>query len=235
MILDSTLYVQKTQIKTPNDVCAFLSHVPLNVAFHAGGDSKESVLKNRSAVIAPLPLENLAYLNQIHSNIIIEAKSGGFLGDGDGILITQKDTIGMVMVADCNPILLYDAQKRILILLHAGRVGLQNGILTNALELLQKRFHRHLNEVFVYVGPSIRSCCYKVGEEVFKGEILEQGRIVRHGELYLDLIAVIKAQLESYGIKNYTIAPQCTCCADGFFSYRRDVHCGRFALFAYLV
>ncbi|MBX7490920.1 polyphenol oxidase family protein [Helicobacter sp. Faydin-H64] len=232
---NSVLCVQKTQIKTPNGVCAFLSHAPLNVAFHAGGDSKESVLKNRSIAIAPLPLENLAYLNQIHGSEIIQAQSGGFLGNGDGILITQKNIIGMVMVADCNPILLYAMQKKILILLHAGRVGLQNGILMQALDLLQKRFHSCPNSIFVYVGPSIRNCCYKVGEDVFKEGILEKGRIVRNGELYLDLIAVIKAQLESYRLKNYTIAPQCTCCDSNFFSYRRNLNCGRFALFAHLV
>ncbi|MCI5968938.1 polyphenol oxidase family protein [Helicobacter sp.] len=228
-----TICTQKTHIKTPNGVSAFLSHAPLNVAF--GSDSKESILQNRSALISPFQLENLAYLHQIHGNTIIEAKSGGFLGKGDGILITQKGIIGMVMVADCNPILLFDTQKKILILLHAGRVGLQNGILINALELLQKRFHSCLSAIFIFVGPSIRNCCYEVKEEVFNGDILEKGRILRNGKLYLDLIATIKAQLETYTLKNYSIAPQCTCCDASFFSYRRDSNCGRFALFASLI
>lgn len=234
--LDSNfLSVQKTQIQTPSGLYAFLSHSPLNIAFHAGNDCKENVLKNRSAIISPFQLKNLAYLNQIHGNTIIEAKSGGLLGNGDGILITQKGIIGMVMVADCNPILLYDTKKGILLLLHCGRVGLQKGILINALELLQKRFHSCLDELFVYIGPSIRKCCYEVREDIFSSEILEKGRILRNGRLYLDLIAGIKAQLESHLINHYTIAPQCTCCDSSFFSYRRDLNCGRFALFAYLV
>lgn len=233
--LKSNSNMQKTQIKTPSGLHAFFSHSPVNVAFHAGRDSKEDVLKNRSTLISPLKLESLAYLNQIHGNSIIEAKSGGFLGDGDGILITQKNIIGMIMVADCNPILLFDKQKKILILLHGGRVGLQNRIFINAIELLQKQFNSSLTDIFIYIGPSIRSCCYEVQEDIFKGEDLEKGRILKDGKLYLDLIAIIKTQLESYSIKNYTIAPQCTCCSNGFFSYRRDSTCGRFALFAYLV
>ena len=231
----SFLSVQKTHIQTPKGLRAFLSHTPLNIAFHAGRDCKEQILKNRETIIYPFTLENLAYLNQIHGNTIIEANSGGLLGNGDGILITQKGIIAMIMVADCNPILLFDSKKQILILLHGGRVGLEVGILNQALNLLQKRFHTHLDELFIYIGPSIRNCCYAVKEEVFKGEALEKGRILRNGKLYLDLIAVIQAQLESYYIKPSIIAPQCTCCHQQFFSYRRDFNCGRFALFAYLV
>lgn len=229
MILDSVT----TQIPTPKGIHAFLSHAPLNVAFHAGGNSKEEVLANRRALIAPILLENLAYLNQIHSNTILHAKSGGLLGDGDGIIITQPGILGMVMVADCNPILLFDHQKKILILLHAGRMGLQNGILKHAIEIFQKEFQSHLKNLFVYVGPSIRQCCYEVKEDVFNTEILEVGKVLRGGKIYLDLIAILKAHLKPYGIE-YTISPQCTCCKKGFFSYRRDADCGRFALFAAL-
>ncbi|TLD84018.1 laccase domain-containing protein [Helicobacter sp. MIT 11-5569] len=227
--------IEKTQIHTPNGICAFLSHYPNNIAFHAGKDSKDTILKNRSTLISPFHLSNLAYLNQIHGNIILNAKNGGFLGDGDGILITQKGIIGMIMVADCNPILLFDSKQKILMLLHGGRVGLQKGILHNALDLLQKDFHTNLQNLFIYIGPSIRACCYEVQNDVFSDSTLDCGKIIRNGKIYLDLIAVIRAQLESYNLTNHTIAPQCTCCNKTFFSYRRDCNCGRFALFAYLV
>lgn len=225
--------INKTTIKTPNGVCAFLSQAPFNMAFQ--GDLKENILKNRSAVIAPLSLENLAYLNQIHGNIILNARQGGLIGDGDGILITQKGVIGMVMVADCNPILLFDSQHKILLLLHAGRKGLQKGILLNALNLLQNDFHTNLQNLFIYIGPSIRSCCHEVQNDVFTDSSLDCGKIMRKGKIYLDLIAVIKAQLASYHCKNYSISPICTCCSEEYFSYRRDCNCGRFALFASLV
>ncbi|MDD6055277.1 MAG: hypothetical protein PUB96_01875, partial [Helicobacteraceae bacterium] len=76
---DSTL---KYQINTPCGILAFLSKAPLNVAFHAGDSSKETIEKNRKKLIYPLPLENLAFLNQIHKSGILKANSGGFLGDG---------------------------------------------------------------------------------------------------------------------------------------------------------
>lgn len=225
--------ISKTAIKTPKGVCAFLSKAPFNMAFQ--GDSKEAILKNRSAAIAPLSLENLAYLNQIHGNVILNANQGGLIGDGDGILITQKGVIGMLMVADCNPILLFNSQHKILLLLHAGRKGLQNGILLNALDMLQKDFHSNLHNLFIYIGPSIRSCCYAVQNDVFTDSTLDCGKIVREGKMYLDLIAVIKAQLKSHHCTNFSISPICTCCSEEYFSYRRNCHCGRFALFAFLV
>lgn len=111
---------------------------------------------------------------------------------------------------------------------------LTKGILINALELLQKRFHSCLDELFVYIGPSIRKCCYEVREDIFSSEILEKGRILRNGRLYLDLIAGIKAQLESHLINHYTIAPQCTCCDSSFFLSAR-FKLWALCSFAYLV
>jgi len=232
--------MQRTFIQTPKGLKAFLSHSPNNIAFHAGGDCKDStfrdsILHNRQALITPFLMTQLAYLNQIHSTQIIHANHGGFLGDGDGIIITKSNIIGLIMVADCNPILLFDKRQKILILLHAGRAGVQYGILKKALQTLQKDFHTNLQDLFVYCGPSIRACCYEVKEEVFSDDSLNYGKILREGKIYLDLIAILKEQLESFGITHYEISPLCTCCENSYFSYRRDLHCGRFGLFAYLI
>ena len=232
--------MQKTFIQTPQGLKAFLSHSPDNIAFHAGGDCKnpafrDSILHNRQKLIMPFSITQLAYLNQIHGTKILHANHGGLLGDGDGIIITKSNIIGLIMVADCNPILLFDKRQKILILLHAGRAGVQYGILKEALQTLQKDFHTNLQDLFVYCGPSIRACCYEVKEEVFSDDSLNCGKILRESKIYLDLIAILKAQLESFGILNYEISPLCTCCENSYFSYRRDLHCGRFGLFAYLV
>lgn len=225
------------EIPTPQGIRAFLSRTPLNIAFHAGGDSKECVEHNRSLCIAPFGLSSLAYLNQVHGKEILEAKSGGLLGDGDGILITQKHLIGLIMVADCNPILLFDSKHQVFALLHGGRVGLQKGIIPNALAQMQVRFHTKSADLFAYVGPSIRACCYEVGAEIFaspSGNTLECGRISREGKIYLDLTAVILAQFQEAKITHYAFSPHCTCCGEGYFSYRANPQCGRFGLFAHL-
>lgn len=221
-------------LATPSGIQAFLSRAPLNIAFHAGGDSKENVESHRSLCIAPFPLSSLAYLNQVHSNKILKAQRGGLLGDGDGILIAQKNIIGLVMVADCNPILLFDSKHKALALLHGGRAGLQKGIIPNALEQMQQEFNTQASDLFAYVGPSIRACCYEVGEEVLRDSLLQTGKIVHQGKIYLDLIAIIESQFRAENITNYDISPHCTCCTSAYFSYRKNPQCGRFGLFAYL-
>lgn len=230
--MDSPCFLEN--IPTPKGIKAFLSRAPLNIAFHAGGDSKETIESNRSLCIAPFPLASLAYCNQVHSAEILKANQGGLLGDGDGILLAQKNLIGLVMVADCNPILLFDTKHQVLALLHGGRVGLQKGIIPNALAQMQAEFDTQALDLFAYVGPSIRSCCYEVGEEVFRDSILEAGKVVRKGKIYLDLIAIIQAQFQEAKITNYHFSPHCTCCTSAYFSYRKNPQCGRFGLFAYL-
>lgn len=236
---DSTRLIKKIPIPQEiKGVEAFLSYAPLNIAFHAGRDNQETIEYNRSLCITPFNLSSLAYLNQVHGKEILEAKNGGLLGNGDGILITQKNLIGLIMVADCNPILLFDNKHQVLVLLHGGRASLQKNIIPNALQQMQTRFHTNSSDLFVYVGPSIRACCYEVGQEIFtpsNGTSLECGKILREGKIYLDLTALIKSQLQNANITNYIFSPHCTCCTSGYFSYRKNPQCGRFGLFAYLI
>ncbi len=138
------------------------------------------------------------------------------------------------MVADCNPILLFDTKHRVLALLHGGRAGLQKGIIPNAFAQMQAEFDTQPLDLFAYVGPSIRVCCYEVGEEVFSDSVLRAGKIVRGGKIYLDLIAIIQTQFQEANITNYHFSPHCTCCTSTYFSYRKNPQCGRFGLFAYL-
>lgn len=222
------------QIQTPEGVCAFLSLAPANVAFHAGHTPENEVIENRNLCITPFMLANLAFLNQIHSNIILKADNGGILGEGDGLIITRKNIIGMVMVADCNPILLFDTKQKIIILLHAGRLGVERGIISNACRILTQEYKSNILDIFAYVGPSIRACCYAVKEDVFTSPLLQKGRIQKENAIHLDLIACVCEEFKQNHLKNYHIAPHCTSCEDQFFSYRRNKDCGRFGLFAYL-
>ncbi len=170
---------------------------------------------------------------QVHGNEILRASKAGLLGNGDGIILDKKGLVGLIMVADCNPIVLYDRTKRVAVLLHAGRLGVERGIVFRAYEILQKQYQSNPSDIFAYVGPSIRGCCYEVGREVMS-EALRVGEILREGRIYLDLIAVLEAQFGEIGIFDYRISLLCTCCSGRYFSYRKDKKCGRFGMFASL-
>ena len=43
-------------------------------------------------------------------------------------------------------------------MLHAGRLGVEKGIVFEACKVLQKQYGSHFQNLFAYVGPSIRKC-----------------------------------------------------------------------------
>lgn len=219
----------------PSGLDLWLSEEGRNIAFHAGNLAKEAVKQNQSIELQSrgYSIEQLCFLNQVHGSDILKASKSGLLGDGDGIILDKIGLVGLIMVADCNPIVIYDKVKRVLVLLHAGRLGVEKGIVFRAFSLLQREYQSRLDDLFVYIGPSIRGCCYEVGVEVLS-EALESGKIVKEGKIYLDLIEILKGQFREIGICNYEINPLCTYCSGRYFSYRRDKNCGRFGIFASL-
>lgn len=206
-----------------------------NVAFHAGDSAQEEVEQNRREALESqgYSLGQLCFLNQVHGNEILRASRAGLLGEGDGILLDKKGLVGLIMVADCNPVVLCDRVKCVAVLLHAGRLGVERGIVFRAYEILQKQYQSNARDIFAYVGPSIRGCCYEVGREVMC-EALRAGEIIKEGRIYLDLIAVLEVQFREIGICDSEISPLCTCCSGKYFSYRRDRKCGRFGMFVSL-
>jgi len=72
------------------------------------------------------------------------------------------------------------------------------------------------------LGPSIRECCYQVGEEFrhyFPAHVKD-----REGYLYADVTGVNRDQLLQAGVlpENILDSGICTCCNKDYFSFRRD-------------
>lgn len=204
----------------------------VNVAFHEGLDTESKVIQNRKDSLKNYHIDNLVYLNQIHSNIVLKGTSGGLIGNGDGIILDKKGIVGLIMTADCNPVLLYDKRNDVLAMLHAGRLGVESKIVFEGFKILSLEYGTRASDVFVYVGPSIRACCYEVRSDVFCGDSLSLGKIMRKDSMYLDLIKVLQAQFLELGFSDIVIDKNCTCCSREYFSYRRDKDCGRLGLFA---
>lgn len=158
----------------------------LNLGYHVG-DSVDSVRANHAQVsrafsqifdITPSPLY---YLTQVHgtsilrleADLALETESVSIcMGEADGVLTSTPYRTALVMVADCNPILLYDRIKHVMMLLHAGRKGVLEGIVPRGFEAMARIYGSKPEDCLVYVGASIRGCCYEVGEEV-KAQVLD--------------------------------------------------------------
>lgn len=156
------------------------------------------------------------------------------LGRADGIICDNPNFIGLIMVADCNAILLYDSKQKVFALLHAGRAGIKGHILSNAIKILKNEFNTKLRNLKVYISPSIRQCCYEISNDLvceFNARYIYENR--------LDMIKMLCDEMSENKIieSNIEISPICTCCNEEYFSHRRcvknnDNTTGRFGIFA---
>ena len=211
-------------------------YAELNLAMHVGDDAR-TVAANRSAVAAAigLPPERLVFMDQVHGNDVVVVdgpRPGAPVADA---LVTRTPNLALVvLVADCVPVLLADAAAGVVAAAHAGRRGLELGVVDATLQAMQE-CGATPERIRVWLGPSIGGCCYEVPEAmqlevaaVAPGAVADGGR-TRAGTPSLDLRAGLVAALERRGVRDVGLTGGCTNDETDFFSYRRDRTTGRFA------
>ncbi len=211
----------------------------LNLALHVG-DNVEDVIQNRilTSQKYDFSIKNLIFMDQVHSNhvTVIEHAMDNRIENCDALITNERKIPLMVMVADCIPIMIYDPDKKVIGVVHAGRNGTFLRIVEKTILKMQERYDCVSEDIMIGLGASIQRCCYEVGKDLAdictnnfgKGFIM-----MRDGKYFLDLQALNLAQLLALGIKekNIEISPTCTACDDNYFSYRREGKTGRFAGF----
>ncbi|MGA3016432.1 MAG: peptidoglycan editing factor PgeF [Bryobacteraceae bacterium] len=181
----------------------------------------------------PALFENLATLNQAHSDSCISADGrSGVLGQGDALLEDAPGAVIAVKTADCVPILLVDERNRAVAAVHAGWRGTVARIALRAVQAMSRRFSTNPRDLHAAIGPAIGCCCYEVGPEV-AAQFGVQGRA------HIDLVAASRAQLLESGVTADRIyaSKLCTMCRpEEFHSFRRDHQAaGRLYSFAGIV
>lgn len=153
---------------------------------------------------------------QVHSSNIYLRKTWDFIpSQADWIITNILHKKLAVRVTDCNAIILM--WKDYFWIIHAWRKWLESDILDKAIKILKDNWE---TDIEIYVWPSIRECCYVVWNE-FK-DIFDNKYLISRAEmLYLDMISIIKDMANKNWIKKITIHPDCTCCSNNYFSYRR--------------
>lgn len=215
-----------------------------NLAFHVG-DVTDNVVKNHKLLANELSyeLQTLIHMRQVHSNSIHKVtQNDNFTNPPtcDALITDKKNTPLLVMVADCAPLLFYDAKNKVIAVAHAGRAGAFRNIVQNVLNCFTKEYDSSIDEIYVSVGTCIQKCCYEVGCEVDKEAKklnLDYAIEKREGSYYLDIPTILKKQLKDAGVKeqNIEFSLECSACTtDKHYSYRAEKETGRFAGLIYL-
>jgi YfiH family protein len=152
----------------------------------------------------------------------------------DAVITERRGVLLGIRVADCVPILLYDSSHEAIAAVHAGWRGTAKGILKKTIELMRSAYGTHPRNMYLACGPSIRWCCYTVGEDVLRAVQVQTGEgeffLRKNGGLCLDLVTANKLQALSCGIveRNIWISGDCTYCfPERFHSYRFSGSGGR--------
>ncbi|MBQ7030953.1 MAG: peptidoglycan editing factor PgeF [Bacilli bacterium] len=171
-------------------------------------------------------------VNQIHSNKVInftkENINEEYEADG---LVTKLDNVALITkTADCQSILLYDKDKKIIGNIHAGWKGTLNKIVDNALDIFIKEYESNPKDIIACINPSLLKCCseFSINEyELFKKDFSDFVELKENNKCNIDLTNINKYLMLLRGVKeeNIYISKLCTSCNNNLFhSYRKDNH-----------
>jgi len=207
-------------------------------------DTPEAVAQNRRLVCAALaPDIEMVSLAQVHSAIVHTladrqaAADYGTKPQGDGMVTATPGLALGILTADCAPVLLVDANAKVIGAAHAGWKGALgqdgHGVLEATLEAMEK-LGALRDRVTAAIGPCISQANYEVGWE-FRDRFLELGLKHRRffipsgqeGHYRFDLAGYAANLLTAAGVGSVQTLGICTYPPEnGFFSFRRTTHAG---------
>ena len=209
----------------------------LNVSYSVG-DLPAFVFHNLSLIQGAVGADRLVFMNQVHGNEILTVKDsapGCFAGppEADAVITSVPRTAIIAKLADCQGIILYDPERHVTAVVHAGWRGQVSNITARVVDRMAEEFGCRREALRAAVSPSLGPCC---AEFVSYREIFPSFfRRFMVKENYFDLWNLTSFQLQESGVlaDNISVAGLCTKCrTDLFFSYRAEGVTGRFCIVA---
>ena len=208
------------------------------------GDDPEKVVENRRLLFGAfgIGLERSVWCKQIHADgvTVIGAADAGrgsteeeSIVEGTDALVTDVPGLSLcVTVADCVPVVIFDPERAVVGLAHAGWGGTVARISSRTVAVMRERFGCDPATIAAAIGPSIGPAGYEVGEDVIEraragfgeaaSEIL---RPAPGGKAFFDLWSANRIDLEDAGIAGERIEVSGIASEehlDEFYSHRHE-------------
>jgi len=199
-------------------------------------DEIDSVRENKISDYIQYEGSKVIMPNQIHGDKIVVASNDFDRNECDAIIFNGKSNlVGAINVADCMPICIYDSNNNYIALVHSGWKGTLKKITIKTIcKMLDLGSDR--GSLKIFIGPSIRGCCYQVGES-FVSDFSDSCITSKGGSFYLDLASQLLLDLKNENIpkNNIFMNESCTFDSLNYHSFRRDGGLsGRMSLIAYM-
>ena len=203
-----------------------------NLGDHVG-DDPGAVAANRKRLAGELDLTAVCWMEQVHGRTVtvVDGTETAPAEATDALVTATPGVAVAVLVADCVPVLLADAEAGVVAAVHAGRVGARVGVIPATLRAMRDAGAR-LERTEVLLGPAICGECYEVPADMARDvdqHLPGSASKTRKGTPGLDLRAGLWRQLADAGVGKIGVDPRCTFEEPSLFSYRRDGSTGRIA------
>ncbi len=199
-------------------------------------DSRTAVEENRAraAMVFGVELKQLLTCYQVHSSIVMTAtKPWAERPEADGVVTKAPGLVCGALTADCAPILIADAEARVVAAAHAGWRGALTGVAEAAIARMEALGARR-ERMAAAIGPCIGPASYEVGMEFatrFTDADRANQRFFAAGaapdKRQFDLPNYVLARLQATGVRRAEWIGRDTCAEpDLFFSNRRAFKLG---------
>jgi polyphenol oxidase len=179
----------------------------------------------------------LTTCTQVHGATIQRAKSDQTWRECDScdaLWSSETHSALGIKVADCLPVTMIDPAHSVIANAHSGWRGAVQRIASRTIAAIERQTAFDPRASFAYLGPSIRACCFEVGEEVVGQLAASYGDVARYvdrtgAKPHVDLVAITVDALRAAGFADERIHDSglCTRCHGSMFhSYRRDAKTG---------
>ncbi len=202
-----------------------------------GGSSDQAEIvamnRRRAAEALGVPQEHLVTVQQVHSDraVTLDAPPGQ-RPQADAIVTATPGLAIAVLTADCQPILMADAEAGVIAAVHAGWRGALDGIVEATVAKMETTGARR-ERIRAAIGPSISQSAYEVGQEFLERFCDDDPANARFfingadGKYLFDLPGYGLKRLREAGVGAAEWTRHCTYRDAGrFYSYRRATHHG---------
>jgi YfiH family protein len=170
-------------------------------------------------------------MQQVHGTgvAVVYGARPGPVPATDALVTAERGLVLCVLVADCVPVLLADAQAGVVAAVHAGREGVRQGVVTAALAAMAGLGGRP-ERTSALLGPAVCGLDYEV-PAAMRADVARVAPAAavrtRTGTPGLDLRAGVAEVLRAAGVGEVVHDPRCTVEDRRLFSHRRDGVTGR--------
>jgi len=189
------------------------------------GDERDKVLENRDVFFraAGADYRYAATQFQVHGDGISIVEQPGYLGENDAMITSKPNVALTVTSADCVPVFVYDAYRKIIATIHSGWRGTEKKIVKKVLSTLVSDFNCVTSDLYIYLAPSISQDNYEVGDDV---AALFDSRYVKpnRDKFLLDVCGCNRDMILEFGVSedHLEVSDLCSFNEDYLHSYRRD-------------